>query len=390
VTALPSEDLISQAGTALALNGTQELAVITFLRSLGHDPDVVRAALEQVDLRHKAANAWRASGQERLNWFFTRDGLEAASHPLVARFHADVIAQSGLTRVIDLTAGLGSDSAAFISAERETTAIEHDSRTAQLLAHNLSSAHIINRDCTDIDFAQWNPANTALFVDPSRRGTSRTPDGARALPERDPERWSPPMSFVNQLARTFKVFIKAAPAFNPPEDWAQFVVSLDGIVVEMFATNAATGTHAVVIKSDTAVISIITQHDEPVTNIDALIKSGGFLYELDPAITRAGLTRQVASDRGLTPVGAKNIWLFGQEANCCAHARAYKVHDLFPIKDLKAKVAHLPGIALKTKDGRRELKELRTASAKPDHNEWAVVILGSGATEQAVLVQREF
>lgn len=387
--ALPSEDLISQAGTALAQAGTQELAVITFLRSLGREPDAVRAALEQVELRRKAANSWQASGQERQNWFFTRDGLEAASHPLVARFHADVISQSGLTGVIDLTAGLGSDSAAFINAELETTAVEHDSRTAQLLAHNLSGAHIVNRDCTEIDFAQWNPANTAIFVDPSRRGTSRTPDGARALPERDPERWSPRMSFVNQLARTFKVFIKAAPALNPPADWAQFVVSLDGNVVEMFATNAATGTNAVLVNSDTAGVSIITQHDEPITNIHALIDTGGFLYELDPAITRARLTRQVASDCGLTPVGAKNIWLFGQEATFCAHARVYKVHDLFSIKDLKAKVAHLPGIALKTKDGRRELKDLRAASAKPDHNEWAVVILGSGATEQAVLVQRE-
>ncbi len=386
---LPSEDLISHAAAALAQPGAQELAVITFLRSQGHDPDAVRLALEQVELRNKATGTWKASGNERQNWFFTRDGLEAASHPLVAQFHADVISQSDVTQVIDLTAGLGSDSAAFIKAGLETTAVEQDPDMAQLLAHNLPDTQILIQDCTKVDVTLRDPHDTAIFIDPARRGTSRSPNGARALPERDPERWSPPLSFVTELANTLRVFMKAAPAFNPPGDWAQFVVSLDGNVVEMFATNAATGTYAVMINSEMEEANIITQSAAPITNMQEVINAGGFLYELDPAITRAGLTQQVAGELGLTPVGEKNIWLFGQEATPFAHARAYQVHDIFPTKELRQRVKHLPGIALKTKDGRRELKELRKASAKPDHNEWAVVILGTGADEQAVLVQRE-
>jgi hypothetical protein len=243
-------------------------------------------------------------------------------------------------------------------------------------------------DCTLLDLNQWDPDQTALFIDPARRGTSRSLDGMRALPERDPGRWSPPISFVNELAKSFRVFMKAAPAFTPPEGWAQYVVSLDANVVEMFTTNSATGTYAVMINSEREECSMITRTTEPATHPHVEIRAEGFLYELDPAITRAGLAQQVAGELGLTPVGEKNMWLFGA-ATDFPHARTYLVNDVFPVNEIKSRVKRLPGIALKTKDGRREQKDLRKACGKPDHNEWAVVILGSGATEQAVLVQRD-
>jgi hypothetical protein len=383
-----TEDLISQARIALGQPGASDLGVITSLRSQGHGVDCVRLALEQVELRDKAALAWKALGAQHQNWYFTRDGLEAASHPLVAAFHAQVISQSGVKAVIDLTAGLGSDCAAFIHAGLNTTAIERDPNTAALLSHNVPGANISICDCTLLDLTQWDPDQSAIFVDPARRGSSRSPDGSRALPERDPERWSPPISFVTELAKRFRVFVKTAPAFSPPEGWAQFVVSLDTSVVEMFTTNAATGTYAVMINSAREETSIITRSGTPITHPQTEISAEGFLYEVDPAITRAGLTQQMAGELGLTLVGEKNIWLFGP-AFPFAYARTYLVHDVFPVKEIKSRVKHLPGIALKTKDGRREQKDLRKACAKPDHNEWAVVILGSGATEQAVLVQRD-
>jgi hypothetical protein len=384
----PNEELISQARVALARPDANELTVITSLRAQGHGVEALRLALEQVELRDKAALAWRNCGRKRQSWYFTRDGYEAASHPLIAAFHAQVISSIGTSGVIDLTAGLGSDSAAFIDVGLNTTAVERDPNTATLLAHNVPGASIVIGDCTLLDLTQWDPDHTAIFIDPARRGTSRSLDGARALPERDPERWSPPRSFVNELAKSFRVFMKAAPAFTPPDGWAQYVVSLDANVVEMFTTNAATGTHAVMINSEREETNIITGSTQPVTHPEAKISAEGFLYELDPAIPRAGLTQQVAGELGLTPVGEKNMWLFGA-ATDFPHARTYLVNDVFPVNEIKSRVKRLPGIALKTKDGRREQKDLRKACGKPDHNEWAVVILGSGATEQAVLVQRE-
>jgi len=368
--------------------GANELNVITSLRAQGHGSDFVRLALEQVELRERALVIWKSSGRQRLNWYFTRDGLEAASHPLVAAFHAEIISHSDATAVVDLTAGLGSDSAAFINAGLNAITVERDPDTAALLAHNLPDAKVLINDSTLLDLKQWDPIDTAIFIDPARRGTSRSLDGARALPERDPERWSPPISFVKEIAKNFRVFVKTAPAFSPPEGWAQFVISLDANVVEMFTTNSTTGTYAVMINSETEDTSVITQNSGPLKQMPAEISAEGFLYELDPAITRAGLGPQVASELGLTPVGAKNIWLFGASTPF-AHARSYRVHDTFPVREIKSRVKHLPGIALKTKDGKHEQKTLRKTCAKPDHNEWAVVILGSGTSEQAVLVQRE-
>ncbi len=384
----PNEELISQARMALAQPGANELTIITSLRAQGHGVDALRLALEQVELRDRAALAWKNSGRPRQNWFFTRDGLEAASHPLVAAFHAQIISHSGTNGVIDLTAGLGSDSAAFIDAGLNTTAVERDPNTAALFAHNVPGANVLMCDGTLLDLTQWDPDQTAIFIDPARRGSSRSLDGARALPERDPERWSPPVSFVKEVAKSFRVFMKAAPAFTPPDGWAQYVVSLDANVVEMFATNAVTGTYAVMINSEREESSMITRTTEPATHPHVEIRAEGFLYELDPAITRAGLAQQVAGELGLTPVGEKNMWLFGAAA-VFPHARAYLINDVFPVNEIKSRVKHLPGIALKTKDGRRDQKDLRKACGKPDHNEWAVVVLGRGATEQAVLVQRE-
>ncbi|MBT5182818.1 MAG: hypothetical protein HOL91_04920, partial [Actinobacteria bacterium] len=113
---LPNEELISAAAGELGQAGASELGVIASLRAQGHEPEAVRAAIEQCELRSKAGIAWKPGGQTRQHWLLTRDGLEQASHPLVAQFHANLIVQSGVNHVIDLTAGLGSDSAAFIEA----------------------------------------------------------------------------------------------------------------------------------------------------------------------------------------------------------------------------------------------------------------------------------
>ncbi|MCH9738874.1 MAG: hypothetical protein K0U42_09015 [Actinomycetia bacterium] len=394
---LPDQTLIRSAARKLAISGAQEISVITELRSQGHDPELVRMAIEQAQLRLKAANAWGPSGSSREKWFFTRDGLEQASHPLVAQLHADVIAQGDFTQVVDLTAGLGSDSAAFIEAGLGTTSVEQEVRTAKLLAANLPNAQVIVGDCTEFDEHKWEPETTAIFVDPARRTGTRSPDGSRALPERDPQRWSPPLTFVTDLADTFSVFMKAAPAFTPPEGWASFIVSLDGSLIEIFTTNAARGTYAVMIDSHNESAHVIAREEEtehsifsaPKARGENLLDEGkGFLYELDPAITRAELSLQVADELGLTPVGEKGLWLYGLESLSMNGARSYQIHDTFDVKDIKARTHHTPGIALKTKDGRREIKDLRKECGKPDHNEWAVVILGSGSSEKAVLVRR--
>ena len=84
--------------------------------------------------------------------------------------------------------------------------LDGNHKNATLLAANLPGAGVIVGDCTDpgtLDSVLASlPDSAALFVDPARRTGRRTADGSRAQSERDPERWSPPLSFVIGLADT--------------------------------------------------------------------------------------------------------------------------------------------------------------------------------------------
>lgn len=66
---LPDQTLIRSAARKLAISGAQEISVITELRSQGHDPELVRMAIEQAQLRLKAANAWGRVDQVARNGF---------------------------------------------------------------------------------------------------------------------------------------------------------------------------------------------------------------------------------------------------------------------------------------------------------------------------------
>ena len=157
-------DLIPLAATLVQSEGG--LKAITLLRSQGYSPELVRSALEQVDLRSGLDSHWPA------DWLLTRDGAEQASHPLVARFHAQIVAESGVSSIVDLTAGIGSDCAAMAERGIAVIAIERDPRTLAALTHNLSQyseARIIDGDSDVVA-----PTSDAYFVDPARRSGTRT------------------------------------------------------------------------------------------------------------------------------------------------------------------------------------------------------------------------
>lgn len=380
---LSHDDLFALIPLAIELVHSQgELKAVTALRAKGYEPELVRSAVEQVTLRDGLDQHWPT------NWLLTRDGVEQASHPLVAQFHAQVVAESGVTSIVDLTAGIGSDCAALAERGINVTAIERDPRTIVVLAHNMSrysQATIIDGDSDVVA-----PASSAYFVDPARRSGTRTATGARALPERDPERWSPPLSSVIARSHSATIFMKAAPAFEPPPGWARYCISLDRNLVEMFTTNAHSGTCAVVIDSKASTTSILTETNFSPRDRDQQLDK--YLFELDPAVTRAHLGSQLCSQMAhnlnLFEIGTKGMWLTGSTALFGPYWRCFMVHDTFPVKDIAHKVAHLPGVAIKNKDSLLDFNTLRKAAKKPDHNAWAVVITSVNGQEVGVLVSR--
>lgn len=367
------------------------LAVITTLRAQGHDPDVVRTCVEQVSLRFKLDQLWPAE------WMLTRDGAEQASHPLVAKFHARVISKvldkAGIGEIVDVGAGIGSDSCAIAAAGLTVTAWERDQLTADYLAHNLRNFPNATARYGTSDLS--NAQSSAYFIDPARRSGVRTADGSRALPERDPQRWSPPMSTVLERSQNAVVFMKAAPAFDPPEGWTRYCISLNRTLIEMFTTNAHphesnSSTFAVMIDTNSQTTVEIAKEAPEKNYSNPASEIQEFIYEVDPAISRAQMPQQVATNLGLHTLGKKGMWLTGDQlTHPPDYLRMFKVHSVAPIKDLAQQVAHLPGVAIKNKDSHLDLRALRTAGKKPDHNRWAVVVTSLHGQDIGILVSRE-
>ena len=376
----PDEVLAAIPRAAELLATQSELASLTKLRAEGLSPELARAAVEQVILRQGLDHHWSA------DWLFTRDTAEQASHPLVAAFHARVIHSDGVTEIVDLTAGIGSDCAAIAATGIKVIAFERDPRTAELLTHNLKSFEQVTVVCGNSELLA--PASAAYFVDPARRSGTRSATGARALPERDPERWSPPFSRITSLSNNATVYMKAAPAFEPPKDWARYSISVNRTLVEMFTTNSHRGNYAVAIDTRTGTTTVIKQYGESIKSpVD--ISLGSFIYEADPAISRAGLAGQVADQLGLMCIGSRGMWLTGDHIPDVPYLRTYRVFDQFAVKDMADHVSHVPGVAIKNKDSQHDFALLRKASKKPDHNSWAVVVTTVGEREVGILVNRE-
>lgn len=283
------------------------------------------AALEQAALRRLARERY---GIER-SLLLTRDGLEQGTRPDVADRRARRFAAAGARCVLDLTAGLGFDTSAFLAAGLAATAVERDPVVAQHLAHNCPDASVVVADATDPHvlaelLAGLTPSDI-VFVDPARRDPAGPRDSAsaRSRPERDPERWSPPWSWV-QAIRHPRVAAKVAPGLSPPPGWEAEWVSVDRTVVECSLASwalAGVARRAVVMRPPPATV---VDADPALTcpRADAI---GSWVHEPDPAITRAGAVPALAAQQGLSAVDADSSWLTGEAPSSSPALRSYLV-----------------------------------------------------------------
>lgn len=342
----------ADAADALALarqaaDGRDQLAAASWLRRRRPDLDPARAAalLEQAELAEVAARRYGV-GRSLL---LTRDGLEQATRPEIAARRAAAFAAAGARRVVDLTAGLGFDTRAFLVAGLEVVAVERDPVTAVLLAANAPGATVLVDDALNALptlLADLSP-HDIVFVDPARRDPTGPRDRAtgRARPERDPARWSPPWPAIETIAHP-RVAAKVAPAFEPPARWQGQWTSWQRTLVEAQVASwplAQAERRAVVlgpgvevvIDADPTAAAVLLTDDEPLP---------AFLYEPDPAVARAGAVAAVAAVHGLRGLDAHSSWLAGDEPAYATPAlRGFRV------------VTELTG---STRDRRRALRDL--------------------------------
>ncbi|WP_314323182.1 class I SAM-dependent methyltransferase [Paenarthrobacter ilicis] len=308
------------------------------LRKAGHSPDLVAAVLTQSRLRTRAEAKF---GEFAHHMLFTKAGLEQATRLNVAARHAERFANAGVTHVADLGCGLGADSLAMASMDIPVTAVDMDETTAACATINLMPfphAKVLHSDATAVDLEGIDGA----WMDPARRTTS-TSGTTRIW---DPEAFSPPLSFVEQVAATGRaVGVKMGPGMphdSVPANCEAQWVSVGGDVTEVtlwFNAVARPGVRraALVIGSQGA--AEITSGENfdggPAADVGPVT---GYLYEPDGAVIRAGLVADVAQRLDGHLVDEHIAYICAPVLHDTPFARAYKVLDVMPynVKALKA------------------------------------------------------
>ena len=320
------------ARNLLKVQSHDVLAVNTALRKQFPQlsAEQINATLEQAQLELLAFERYGIDASALL---LTRDGLEQGTRPRVAQLRAQLIKHAGAARVIDMSAGLGFDVRASLDAGLEVIAIERDSTTAAYLRNNAPQAQVLEADSMDvIDELLGQLGNhDVVFVDPARRSGRRTLDGSRAHPERDPERWSPPWSFVTSLAeRGVRVCAKVAPGFSPallPSGWSGFWTTVNRDPVEAMLCSWNINSPRTARMVDEHIYEFSGEGIESF----ATTAIGSYLHEPDPSVVNAGLLNDLCLQfPELHRIDLQSTWLTSIHDFAHPMVRTYLVDEVLP------------------------------------------------------------
>ena len=305
--------LLSPEGEALlaALPPYDEkraMALSMRLRDDGVDPELAAGAMTQSRLRAKARTKLGDFADAML---FTPDGVEQATRLLVAALHARRYLAAGVTKVADLTCGIGADALAFAGVGLRVLATDIDPVTAQIAAANLRAFPEAEVRCADgLGLDLPGEGVDGLYADPARR----TRGGQRIF---DPAAYAPPLDAVWALRdQVPAVGIKVGPGIphqGLPADAETQWVSVDGDVVEAglwFGPLAPEGPGRSALILHTAggtTRSRVLRSAVPVgahaagpayDEAPPVGKPGAYLYEPDGAVIRAGLVGKAVTELG--------------------------------------------------------------------------------------------
>lgn len=313
------------------------MAMAASLRKKGVDSDLVAAILTQSRLRTKGKEKF---GDFADGMLFTPHGLEQATRLSVGARHAQRFTRAGITRVADLTCGIGADSMAFAGVGLSVLATDIDEMTAAIATINLRhfpDAEVRLADGLTVDLAAEGVEG--VYADPARR----TRSGTRIF---DPKGYEPALDRVWAVREQIpSVGIKVGPGIphsGLPEDAETQWVSVDGNVVEAglwFGPLAPSGPgrSALILSTSPHDLTVRSRELAPVTSTEpADVGSlGAYLFEPDGAVIRSGQVAFAArelSGRLIDPTIAYITTDTPAQADPAQAplARGYRVLDVFP------------------------------------------------------------
>lgn len=328
-------ELLTPTGLALldevsAHNAASQLVMlVSRLRTAGHSPTLVAAALTQSRLRSRARSKFGGFAARML---FTEAGLEQATRLRVASLHAGRFASANITRIADLGCGIGGDAMAMAGLDLDVTAVEADEVTASIAAYNLApfpTATVRHARAEDIDVSEFD----ALYFDPARRSAGHS----NTTRFTHPDDFTPSLDFVFPLAEKMPIGVKLGPGFDRdqiPENAEAQWVSVDGSVVELglwFGALARPGIRrsAVVLSPEGA-----TELSAGADSEDAGLRElGEYFYEPDGAVIRARLIGDLARTLNAGMVSDGIAYLTADAAVDTPFATAFRVLERFPLDE---------------------------------------------------------
>jgi SAM-dependent methyltransferase len=288
--------------------------------------DEAAAVLTQASLRRAAVGKL---GETASHLFLTRDGVEQATRPAVARWRADRFAASGVAGVWDLGCGLGLDALAMADAGLAVTAVEKDPVTATFAAANLGAhARVVVGDIEDLRGDV--PLEAGVFLDPARRtARGRSWDVADLSPS-----WDVVSGFADGRRVACLKLGPGIPYRLLPDHGETVWVSDHGDLVEAAlwaGAGAAPGRRSALLVPAGAGLDA-TDDALPVGPI------GSWLYEPDPAVIRSGAVPALAATLDATGIAPGVAYLTAEEHRPTPYAVAFEVLDRLPYreKDLRA------------------------------------------------------
>ena len=287
-----------------AYDAGAELGLQTRLRQAGYAPELVSAALLQSRLRARAQDKFGSFADAML---FTVDGLEQATRFAVAARHAARYLRAEVRLVHDLGCGIGADAMAFAGLDLAVRAVDADAVTATVAGVNLRhwpAAQVVHGQAEDVVLPTGEEAtHTGVWLDPARRldGPADARGRARRVVSLDriSPTWREVQGYAAQVPATGAKLAPAFPHAARPEGAEAQWVSWRGDVVECAVwwgpLVEAVGRTATVLRPGSDAVTL-TEADAsgaepPVASLAAL---GGYLYEPDRAVIRAGLTGALA------------------------------------------------------------------------------------------------
>ncbi len=308
------------------LSEAASLALLARLRRT-FPPSQAAALLDQARLRQKAREKFPQAEQ----LLFVDEALQQASSRGLATYRAQQFA--AYARVADLGCGIGADTIALVEAGRQVLAVERDTVRCLIAAANLEALGLAPRvelRCADWTTLRLGGMVDAAFVDPSRRRGAQ-----RIFRLEDME---PPLDAILVLqAELPHLAVKTAPGIAgadvPAAAEAEFI-SERGTLKEALlrfgdlrlgAARQATllpGPHRLDVRAPLGDVPV----SEPLA----------YLHEPDPAILRATLVRQLATQLAAAQLDPSIAYLTTATPIATPFARSWQVlrHGPFHLKTL--------------------------------------------------------